>query len=174
MARSPVAPKITSASTWPAATGAPFASTLRRTGFPEAADEALRVLPDPVDEDQIAVFLAPRSITLDELVKPHGRHPWRPDRTSFEAGQDTRSASTTFVRAGRLPAEGGSCVQAFACGSSQPGSPGHDSCRTGQLTWVAGRQRSHIARPASLPAQARPRPLRWAMAVWRQGPAHRG
>jgi len=28
-----------------------FASTLRRTGFPEAAGEALQVLPDPVDGD---------------------------------------------------------------------------------------------------------------------------
>ena len=40
-----------------------FALTLRRTGFPEAAGEALRVLPDPVDDDQIAAFLAPYGIT---------------------------------------------------------------------------------------------------------------
>ena len=44
-----------------------FALTLRRTGFPEAAGEALRVLPDPVDDDQIAAFLAPYDITLGEL-----------------------------------------------------------------------------------------------------------
>ena len=31
---------------------------LRRTGFPEAAEEALRGLPDPVEGDQIAAFLA--------------------------------------------------------------------------------------------------------------------
>ena len=46
-----------------------FASTLRRTGFPEAAGEALRVLPDPVDDDQIAAFLAPYGITLGAKLK---------------------------------------------------------------------------------------------------------
>ena len=49
-----------------------FASTLRKTGFPEVADEALRVLPDPVDEDQIAAFLAQPAITLDELISRMG------------------------------------------------------------------------------------------------------
>jgi len=49
-----------------------LASTLRRTGFPEVADEALRVLPDPVEGDQIAAFLAPYGITLDELVSRVG------------------------------------------------------------------------------------------------------
>jgi hypothetical protein len=49
-----------------------FASTLRRTGFPEVAEEALRVLPDPVDGDQIAAFLMPYGITMDELVSRMG------------------------------------------------------------------------------------------------------
>jgi hypothetical protein len=49
-----------------------FASTLRRTGFLEAAEEALRVLPDPVEGDQIAAFLAPYGITLDELINRMG------------------------------------------------------------------------------------------------------
>jgi hypothetical protein len=49
-----------------------FAATLRKTGFGEAAEEALRVLPDPVDGDQIAAFLAPYGITLDELVNRMG------------------------------------------------------------------------------------------------------
>ena len=49
-----------------------FASTLHKTGFPEVADEALRVLPDPVDEDQIAAFLEPHAITMDELVSQMG------------------------------------------------------------------------------------------------------
>ena len=49
-----------------------FALTLRRTGFPEAAEEAERVLPDPVEGDQIAVFLAPYGFTLDELVSRTG------------------------------------------------------------------------------------------------------
>lgn len=46
--------------------------TLRRTGFPEAAEEALRGLPDLVEGDQIAAFLAPYGITLDELVSRMG------------------------------------------------------------------------------------------------------
>jgi hypothetical protein len=49
-----------------------FASTPRKTRFPAVADEALRVLPDPVDEDQIAAFHAPHGITMDELVSRMG------------------------------------------------------------------------------------------------------
>ena len=52
-----------------------FALTLRKTGFPEAAGEALRVLPDPVDGDQIAAFLAPYGITLSELENRMGGSP---------------------------------------------------------------------------------------------------
>jgi len=52
-----------------------FAHTLRRTGFPEAADEALRVLPDPVDVDQIAAFLGPYAISMDELISRMGGSP---------------------------------------------------------------------------------------------------
>jgi hypothetical protein len=39
-----------------------FALTLRRTGFPEAAEQTLRVLPDPVEADQIAGPLVPYGI----------------------------------------------------------------------------------------------------------------
>jgi hypothetical protein len=49
-----------------------LASTLRRTGFPEVAEEALKVLPDPVDEHEIAAFLTPYGITMDELVSRMG------------------------------------------------------------------------------------------------------
>jgi len=49
-----------------------FALTLRRTGFPQAAEEALSVLPDPVEDDRIAAFLALYGITLDELVNRMG------------------------------------------------------------------------------------------------------
>ena len=45
---------------------------LRKTGFPEIADEALRALPDPVDKDQVAAFLAPYAISMDELVSRMG------------------------------------------------------------------------------------------------------
>jgi hypothetical protein len=43
-----------------------------QTRSSEVAEEALRVLPDPVDEDQIAVFLAPHAITMDELASRTG------------------------------------------------------------------------------------------------------
>jgi hypothetical protein len=52
-----------------------FASTLRKTGLAEAAGEALRVLPDPVDENQIGAFLAQYGITNDELVSRIGGSP---------------------------------------------------------------------------------------------------
>ena len=49
-----------------------LASTLRKTGFPEVAEEAQRVLPDPVDKDQVAAFLSPYGITLGDLVDRMG------------------------------------------------------------------------------------------------------
>jgi hypothetical protein len=49
-----------------------FASMLRKTGFPEIADEAQRVLPDPLDKDQVAAFLAPYALSMDELVSRMG------------------------------------------------------------------------------------------------------
>jgi hypothetical protein len=52
-----------------------FALTLRRTGFLEAAGKALRVLSDPVEDDQIAAFLAPYGITLGELESRLGGSP---------------------------------------------------------------------------------------------------
>ena len=52
-----------------------LALTLRKTGFSEAAEEALRVLPDPVEEDQIDVFLARYGITKNELESRMGGSP---------------------------------------------------------------------------------------------------
>jgi hypothetical protein len=52
-----------------------FALTLRRTGFPGAAGEALRVLPDPVDDNQIAAFPPPYGIALGELESRMGGSP---------------------------------------------------------------------------------------------------
>jgi hypothetical protein len=49
-----------------------IAETLRSTGFPEAAGEAERGLPDPAEGDQIEEFLTPYGITLDELVSRMG------------------------------------------------------------------------------------------------------
>lgn len=48
---------------------------LRKTGFTEVADEALKRLPDPVDFDQVAGFLAPYGITKDELISRMGGSP---------------------------------------------------------------------------------------------------
>ncbi len=48
---------------------------LRKTGFAEVADEAARLLPDPVDLDRVAGFLAPYGITKDELISQMGGSP---------------------------------------------------------------------------------------------------
>jgi hypothetical protein len=48
---------------------------LRRTGFPEAADEAMRALPDPVDLDEVVAWAAPHGITKDELINRMGGSP---------------------------------------------------------------------------------------------------
>jgi antitoxin component HigA of HigAB toxin-antitoxin module len=50
-------------------------ATLRRAGFAEAADEALRVLPDPVDTDQIQAFCQQHNLTLDDLISQMGGSP---------------------------------------------------------------------------------------------------
>jgi hypothetical protein len=52
-----------------------FARTLRNTGFADEAEEALRVLPDPVSSEEIAAFLTPYGITLDELISRMGGSP---------------------------------------------------------------------------------------------------
>ena len=48
---------------------------LRRTGFAEAADEAMRVLPDPVDLDEVMKWAEPYGITKDELISRMGGSP---------------------------------------------------------------------------------------------------
>ena len=48
---------------------------LRRTGLPELAEEALRVLPDPVDLDYAAVVLQSYGVTKDELIDRMGGRP---------------------------------------------------------------------------------------------------
>jgi hypothetical protein len=48
---------------------------LRRTGFPELAEEALRVLPDPVDLDFAAEVLESYGVTRDELIDRMGGSP---------------------------------------------------------------------------------------------------
>jgi hypothetical protein len=48
---------------------------LRRAGFTEAAEEALRILPDPVDVDQATALLQPYGVTKDELISRMGGSP---------------------------------------------------------------------------------------------------
>jgi hypothetical protein len=48
---------------------------LRVAGLPDLADEALRVLPDPVEYDYAARFLAQHGITKDELISRRGGSP---------------------------------------------------------------------------------------------------
>ena len=48
---------------------------LRRTGYTELADKALRVLPDPVDYDQITAFLRPYGVSKDDIISEMGGSP---------------------------------------------------------------------------------------------------
>jgi len=48
---------------------------LRSRGFPQVADEAWRVLPDPVDLDQVAEFAEQQGISRDELISEMGGSP---------------------------------------------------------------------------------------------------
>jgi hypothetical protein len=47
-------------------------ATLRRAGLAEVADEALRVLPDPVDADQLEAFCKQHNVTMDDLISQMG------------------------------------------------------------------------------------------------------
>jgi hypothetical protein len=48
---------------------------LRRTGLADIADEAMRVLPDPVDLDHAAGILESYGVTMDELISRMGGSP---------------------------------------------------------------------------------------------------
>ena len=50
-------------------------AVLRRVGLPEVADEAARSLPDQVDLELAAKFVAPYGITRDELISRMGGSP---------------------------------------------------------------------------------------------------
>ena len=51
------------------------ADTLRRNGYPQEADEALRVLPEEVDRQQLEEFGDRHGISRDELVSRMGGSP---------------------------------------------------------------------------------------------------
>ena len=48
---------------------------LRRTGYTELADEAERVLPDPVDSDQLQAFAQRHGVSKDDIISEMGGSP---------------------------------------------------------------------------------------------------
>jgi hypothetical protein len=48
---------------------------MRRLGYEEAADEAVRVLPDPVDLETVQEFGDQHGISHDELISRSGGSP---------------------------------------------------------------------------------------------------
>ena len=48
---------------------------LRHAGFSELADEASRVLPDPVDLDQLQAWAMQHGLSRDELISRFGGSP---------------------------------------------------------------------------------------------------
>jgi hypothetical protein len=52
-----------------------IAYILRRAAFTEAAEEALRVLPDPATTEEVEAFVRPYGVTLDEILSRLGGSP---------------------------------------------------------------------------------------------------
>jgi len=48
---------------------------LRRAGWSELADEASRVLPDPVDLDRLEAWAMQHGLSHDELISQYGGSP---------------------------------------------------------------------------------------------------
>jgi hypothetical protein len=48
---------------------------LRRMGMTQAADEAARVLPDPVDRAEVAAFCEQHGLSRDEMIDLMGGSP---------------------------------------------------------------------------------------------------
>jgi hypothetical protein len=48
---------------------------MRRTGYTELADEAERVLPDPVDFDQLDAFARQHGVSKDDIISEMGGSP---------------------------------------------------------------------------------------------------
>ena len=49
--------------------------TLRSAGFSQVADEAMRVLPDPVDREQLLEWLERQGISRDQIISWMGGSP---------------------------------------------------------------------------------------------------
>ncbi|MBV8432498.1 MAG: hypothetical protein JO244_15135 [Solirubrobacterales bacterium] len=52
-----------------------IAAIMRRTGYTELADEAERVLPDPVDFDQLEAFARRHGVSKDDIISEMGGSP---------------------------------------------------------------------------------------------------
>jgi hypothetical protein len=52
-----------------------IAAIMRRTGYTELADEAERVLPDPVDFDQLETFARRHGVSKDDIISEMGGSP---------------------------------------------------------------------------------------------------
>jgi hypothetical protein len=48
---------------------------MHRLGHPELADEAARVLPDPVDIDQLSAWSMQHGLTRDDMISQMGGSP---------------------------------------------------------------------------------------------------
>jgi hypothetical protein len=48
---------------------------LRRTGYTELADEAERILPDPIDYDQLVAFAQSHGVDRDTFINEMGGSP---------------------------------------------------------------------------------------------------
>jgi hypothetical protein len=48
---------------------------MRRTGYTDLADEAERVLPDPVDTDQLTAFAQSHGVSRDDFMSEMGGSP---------------------------------------------------------------------------------------------------
>ena len=48
---------------------------MRRTGYTELAEEAERVLPDPIDSDQLEAFAQSHGVTRDDIISEMGGSP---------------------------------------------------------------------------------------------------
>ncbi|MGC8471507.1 MAG: hypothetical protein ACP5PM_04355 [Acidimicrobiales bacterium] len=51
------------------------ADVLRRAGFPELAEEAMRALPDPVDVADVVAWASGHGVTRDDLIDRMGGSP---------------------------------------------------------------------------------------------------
>jgi hypothetical protein len=60
---------------------------LRKAGLPDVAEDADQLLPDPIDYDDAASFLARYGISKDELISRVGGSPLPTGRRRYPAGQ---------------------------------------------------------------------------------------